>query len=122
MDQNGCVTALIDFPIASPVSPTSSTKTADNESRIDRLTTSQMDVLELVALLRTSKEIARELSIAPVTVDQRIKRAQALLGAANRREAARILIAARGRSGYCGGNQVDFCPPHPRWCAIDVVM
>lgn len=65
-------------------------------ARIARLTGAQLDVLELVAVRRTSKEIARELGISPVTVDQRIKRTQAILGAASRSDAARMLIAARG--------------------------
>jgi DNA-binding CsgD family transcriptional regulator len=65
-------------------------------SHIDRLTKAQLEVLELVALRRTSKEIARELGVSPVTVDQRVKRAQSILGANSRSEAARILISARG--------------------------
>jgi DNA-binding CsgD family transcriptional regulator len=65
-------------------------------SRIERLTKAQLEVLERVALRRTSKEIARELGVSPVTVDQRVKRAQSILGANNRSEAARILISARG--------------------------
>lgn len=71
-------------------------KCEDLRLLIERLTAAQLDVLKLVALRRTSKEIARELGISPVTVDQRIKRAQAILGAASRSEAARMLIAARG--------------------------
>lgn len=76
-------------------SQTSVSSTAEF-SRIERLTKAQLDVLELVALRRTSKEIARELGVSPVTVDQRVKRAQSILGANSRSEAARILISARG--------------------------
>lgn len=72
---------------------------ADMEERLARLTPAQLDALELVALRRTSKEIARELGISPVTVDQRIKRAQLILGASNRNEAARFLISARQAYG-----------------------
>lgn len=76
-------------------SQTSVSSTAEF-ARIDRLTKAQLEVLELVALRRTSKEIARELGISPVTVDQRVKRVQSILGANSRSEAARILISARG--------------------------
>lgn len=76
-------------------SQTSVSSTAEN-ARIDRLTKAQLEVLELVAVRRTSKEIARELGISPVTVDQRVKRAQSILGVNSRNEAARILISARG--------------------------
>jgi hypothetical protein len=40
----------------------------------------------------SSKDIARVLAISPHTVDQRIRRAMGALGAANRVEAARILV------------------------------
>lgn len=76
-------------------SQTSVSSTAEF-SRIERLTKAQLEVLELVALRRTSKEIARELGVSPVTVDQRVKRAQSILGANSRSEAARFLISARG--------------------------
>ena len=58
--------------------------------RIDRLTEPQKDCLRLVASLRSSKEIARILDISPHTVDQRLKRAQSILGASSRAEAARM--------------------------------
>lgn len=76
-------------------SMTSVSSTAEFAS-ITSLTKAQLEVLELVVLHRTSKEIARELGISPVTVDQRIKRAQSILGVSSRSEAARILISVRG--------------------------
>lgn len=68
---------------------------AEIEERIGRLTEAQRDVLRLIALRRTSKEIARELKISPVTVDQRVKRIQQILGASSRSEAARFLLATQ---------------------------
>ncbi len=52
----------------------------------------QKRCLTLVALNRTSKEIAIEVGLSPMTVDQYLSRATAMLGAANRRDAARIFI------------------------------
>ena len=68
----------------------------DVAARLAKLSPTQMAVLELVALQRTSKEIARQLNISPVTVDQRIKRIQHLIGASSRSQAARCLLAAKG--------------------------
>ena len=67
----------------------------DKDTRLTKLSPTQLDVLELVALRRTSKEIARQLNISPVTVDQRIKRIQHLIGANSRSEAARYFLAAQ---------------------------
>lgn len=58
---------------------------------IDLLTDQQKQCLRLVADMRSSKEIARELGISHHTVDQRIKRALFLLGLSKRIEAARVL-------------------------------
>ena len=66
---------------------------------IDRLSQGQIDVLQLVAQYKSSKEIARELAISHHTVDQRIKRIQAILKVSTRSEAARIFVAAKGLSG-----------------------
>jgi hypothetical protein len=48
----------------------------------------------------SSKEIARALNISRHTVDQRLKVAMRILGAANRLDAARILAAAEEEAGY----------------------
>ena len=59
-----------------------------------RLTVRQRDCLRLVGQLKKTEQIAGELGIAPSTVNTHIERAVALLGAANRREAARIVLAS----------------------------
>lgn len=61
---------------------------------IGRLSLGQRDVLQLVAQYKSSKEIGRELGISHHTVDQRIKRIQAILNVPSRSEAARIFVAA----------------------------
>lgn len=60
-----------------------------------RLSQGQIDVLELVAQYKSSKEIGRELGISNHTVDQRIKRIQAILDVPSRAEAARVFVAAK---------------------------
>lgn len=92
-----------DSALACGNSPQPSAACAELQARIARLTAAQLDVLELVALRRTSKEIARALGISPVTVDQRVKRAQAVLGVSSRSDAARMLISARDRSDLPSG-------------------
>ncbi len=62
---------------------------------IDRLSSGQLDVLKLVAQYKSSKEIGRELGISNHTVDQRIKRIQAILNVQSRAEAARVFVAAK---------------------------
>lgn len=52
----------------------------------------------MVASLRSSKEIARILDISPHTVDQRLKRAQSILGASSRAEAARMFAKHEKRN------------------------
>jgi DNA-binding CsgD family transcriptional regulator len=58
--------------------------------RINLLTAGQRDCLRLVGEYLSSKEIARILDISPHTVDQRLKRATALLEVPTRFEAARL--------------------------------
>lgn len=58
---------------------------------LTQLSEAQINCLRLVAANRSSKEIALETGLSHQTVDQYISRAAAVLGAANRREAARIL-------------------------------
>lgn len=65
----------------------------DNEAAphpLSRLSSGQLDVVRLVAELKSSKLIARELGISSHTVDQRLKRVQAILGVEGRAEAARL--------------------------------
>ena len=60
---------------------------------LDQLTPRERDCLRLVAEGRSSKEIALALELSPFTVDEYVRSAVQKLGAANRREAARILVA-----------------------------
>ncbi len=65
------------------------------------------DVLELVALYMSSKQIARTLGITPNAVDTRLKRTLALLGVNTRADAARMFRAyaesnGLGQSEACG--------------------
>lgn len=79
----------------------------DQTRLIERLSPGQLDVIERVALLMSSKEIARELGISHNTVDQRIKRVQAILNVRTRADAARMYLAYQGSqpdrpSDLCG--------------------
>jgi DNA-binding CsgD family transcriptional regulator len=62
------------------------------ENEIARLTEVQKRCLRLVAEAKTSKEIAMETDLTPMTVDQYVHRAMLILGAGSRREAARRFI------------------------------
>jgi len=55
---------------------------------LDTLTAKQREVMDLLIQHKTSKEIARELSISPHTVDQRVQFAKERLKAESRSEAA----------------------------------
>ena len=59
--------------------------------RFDQLTRRQRDCLKLVAELKGSKEIATELGLTKSTVDSYIAEAVQVLGARDRRDAARQL-------------------------------
>lgn len=59
------------------------------------LTEKQRDVLDLLVLHKTSKQIARELGISPHTVDQRITAARTKFGVDNRNELAAEYRRAR---------------------------
>lgn len=65
-----------------------------DEVRISRLSNRQRDCLRLIGELKGSKEIARELNISQNTVNSYVAEAVALLGARDRREAARIYSSA----------------------------
>ena len=60
---------------------------------LDRLTPRQRECLGLAARHWTSKEIGRQLDIAPKTVDRHIEEAIRKLGVADRSAAVRLLIA-----------------------------
>ena len=70
-------------------------QTAGDAERWARLTDKQRACLDLLVERKTSKQIARELDIAKVTVDQRIRSARDILGASNRNEAAIIYAALK---------------------------
>jgi len=57
------------------------------------LSEGQKACLRLVAQGMSSKEIAKALGLTPQTVDTYVKTSMARLGASNRREAARMLVA-----------------------------
>ena len=57
------------------------------------LSEGQKNCLRLVAKGMSSKEIAKETGLTPQTVDTYVKASIARLGATNRREAARALVA-----------------------------
>ena len=61
---------------------------------LDRLTARQRECLEMAAGHWTSKEIGRQLDIAPKTVDRHIEEAVRKLGVADRAAAVRLLLAA----------------------------
>lgn len=63
------------------------------------LTPGQRDVLDRIALHKSSKEIARELDISPHTVDQRVKAAWIKLGAYDRTSAARKYMKLQASLG-----------------------
>ncbi len=63
----------------------------DSSFMINKLSEGQKDCLRLVMQHLSSKEIARELSISPHTVDKRLKQSIATLHANSRFDAARLL-------------------------------
>lgn len=80
---------------------------SDPDSPLSQLSAGQLDVVRLVAEHKSSKEIGRELNISHHTVDQRLKKVQAILGVESRFEAARLYSAtvATGvgaRDDLCG--------------------
>lgn len=76
---------------------------------LDSITDRQKEVLDRVLQHRTSKEIARELNIAPNTVDQRINAVRDKLGAKDRAETARLYARLNQICGrtICGPTVVD---------------
>lgn len=66
---------------------------------VDRLTTRELGVLELVADGLTNKAIARELDISPSTVKAHVERVLAKLGAADRTQAAVMMARWKQDAG-----------------------
>jgi len=66
------------------------------EDRLARLTRRERECLELVARHWRTKEIARQLDLAPDTVDEYVRSAVRKLGAPDRAAAARIWLADGG--------------------------
>ena len=67
-----------------------------------RLSEKEIDCLRGVAELKSSKQIARELDVSSHTVDARLKRAIAKLGAADRFDAARMFQAIEDSENSSG--------------------
>ncbi|SFG14363.1 regulatory protein, luxR family [Novosphingobium sp. CF614] len=76
---------------------------------LESLTLKQAEVLDLLVMHRTTKEIARELGIAPNTVDQRINAVREKWGTANRKDTARRYAQLLEQCGKttCGLSRVD---------------
>ncbi len=74
--------------------PEEAAKGVDPHSPTARLSPGQVEVLLLVDLHHSSKEIAARLGISPHTVDQRIRLALEKLGVDRRGEAARMVASS----------------------------
>jgi len=74
--------------------PEGAAKGGEPVSPVDRLSPGQIEVLLLVDLHHSSKEIAARLGISPHTVDQRIRGALEKLGVERRGEAARMVAGS----------------------------
>ena len=76
------------------------------------LSEGQKACLRLVAQGMSSKEIAKALDLTPQTVDTYVKTSMARLGASNRRDAARMLVAAEA-SQKLGSPSQPLAEPGP---------
>ena len=72
------------------------------DDRVAKLSDVQKQCLRLAAEGRSSKEIAPLVGLTHQTVDQYLHRARQTLGAANRREAARILAEIESATSFKG--------------------
>lgn len=85
------------------------------EHSIGTLSPRQRQILDLVALRRNSKEIARELGLSPATVDSHVATILTKLGVSTRREAVERLLGATGnvhdRPHHHGGEPLVQPPP-----------
>ena len=61
-------------------------------ARVERLTDREREVLRLISEGKTNKAIARELVISPATVKAHVERCLAKLGAADRTQAAVMMV------------------------------
>ena len=77
--------------------------------QLESLTRKQVEVLDLLVMHRTTKEIARELAIAPNTVDQRINAVREKWSTTNRKDTARHYARLLELCGKptCGFAQLD---------------
>lgn len=89
---------------------------------LEGLTPKQVEVLELLAMHRTTKEIARELAIAPNTVDQRINAVREKWGTTNRKDTVRRYVELRdlcGKTTY-GLSHLDPAGPEAEYDGQDL--
>lgn len=96
------------------VSEMASSEESRARALLQGLTAKQVEVLDLLIMHRTTKEIARELSIAPNTVDQRINGVRDKWGTLNRKDTARRyahLIELCGKTTW-GISRVDGGPDY----------
>lgn len=78
---------------------------------IERLSDKQRQCLRLVGRGMSSKEIALETGLTPLTVDTYVKAAMARLGVSNRREAARMLAFDEASQGLGSPSSPVAGPP-----------
>src|SRR3546814_19895036 len=88
---------------------------SDDAERWSRLTEKQRACLDLLVERKTSKQIARELGIAKVTVDQRIRAARNILSASDRDETAIIYSRLKPRSEERRGGKECVSTGRYRW-------
>jgi DNA-binding CsgD family transcriptional regulator len=93
-----------------------------NDSELlEQLTEKERAVLDLVLQHKPTKQIARELGVAPNTVDMRLRSAREKLGTPDRNSAARAytnLLTACGKT-TCGFSVMDELDPLPLTEATD---
>ncbi|MBK7161675.1 MAG: helix-turn-helix transcriptional regulator [Sphingomonadales bacterium] len=68
----------------------------NQDQRVEKLSAVQVETLRHVFAHRSSKEIARIMGVSPHTVDERLRRANRILGVTSRIDAARIVAASAG--------------------------
>lgn len=90
----------------------------DDLDRWERLTAKQRACLDLLVERLTSKQIAREIGISKYTVDQRLRTARHILGAANRDETARAYSRLKSIYHRIAYDPMDI-PPAPRLVPSD---
>jgi DNA-binding CsgD family transcriptional regulator len=94
---------------------------ARDSGLLDQLTVKEREVLDLVLQHKPSKQIARELGLAPNTIDMRLRSAREKLGTTDRNATARaysMLLAACGKT-TCGFSVMDDFPALPLTGARD---